>query len=149
MRNNPLKKGIGLFQKYVKNKFIRFLFVGGLNTVFGYSVYCMMILIGLSYVWATVIQQILGVLFNFMTTGTIVFENHDRRLLVKFVMTYILTYFVSVSFNKSIQDWFNFNTYFSGFGGTLVAALLSFFLLRYFVFKEENKTYNKGIKDNE
>ena len=33
-----LNIGIDLFHKYVQNKFIRFLFVGGLNTLFGYSV---------------------------------------------------------------------------------------------------------------
>jgi len=32
---NTLKKGIELFHRYVKHKYIRFIFVSGLNTVFG------------------------------------------------------------------------------------------------------------------
>lgn len=132
-----LNKGIDLFHKYVQNKFIRFLFVGGLNTLFGYSVYCLMIWIGLSYVWATVVQQILGVLFNFMTTGSLVFENSDRRLLFKFILSYIITYFINIGVNKALQICFDFNTYITGMGATIVAAMCSFFILKYFVYKKD------------
>lgn len=132
-----LTKGIDLFHKYVQNKFIRFLFVGGLNTLFGYSVYCLMIWIGLSFVWATVVQQVLGVLFNFMTTGSLVFENSDKRLLFKFILSYIVTYFINIGVNKALQVCFDFNTYITGMGATIVAALCSFVILKFFVYKQK------------
>lgn len=132
-----LSKGIDLFHKYIKNKFIRFIFVGGLNTLFGVGVYCLMILLGLPYVWATLVSQILGVFFNFMTTGTLVFENSDPRLIFRFVLNYVLTYFINIGFNKLIQVSAGVNTYISGIGAAILTALVSFFILRSFVYRNK------------
>ena len=63
-----------IWQK-VDNQFVRFVLVGILNTAFGYGVYCLMLWIGLSYWWATLIANVLGVLFNFKTTGVLVFKS--------------------------------------------------------------------------
>lgn len=126
--------GISKFHEFVRPKFIRFVLVGGLNTAFGYGVYCLMIFIGLPYVWATLVSQVLGVLFNFFTTGTLVFDNRDKRLLLRFVMNYILTYFVSIGVNKACQDFLGWNTYISGIGAMVVSALCSYFILKFFVY---------------
>jgi putative flippase GtrA len=55
-----------------KHKFARFLLVGVLNTIFGYFLYGTLILIGLDYKYAVLLVTILGVLFNFQTTGRLV-----------------------------------------------------------------------------
>ncbi|MCU7242422.1 MAG: GtrA family protein [Microcystis aeruginosa WS75] len=55
-----------------KHKFARFLLVGVLNTIFGYFLYGTLILIGLDYKLAVLLATILGVLFNFQTTGRLV-----------------------------------------------------------------------------
>lgn len=137
-----LQKGINAFLFHIKNKFIRFVFVGGLNTAFGISVYCLMIWIGLSYVWATMISQVLGVLFNFMTTGRLVFENQDKRLIFKFILNYIFTYFVNVGINKASQLAFNCSAYTSGIIACLLTALISFFILSRFVYYK-NQEHNE------
>lgn len=134
-----LEVGIHSFHELVKSKFIRFLLVGGLNTVFGYGVYCLMVFIGLSYVWATLVSQVLGVLFNFLTTGTLVFDNRDKRLFLRFVLNYVLTYFISIGANKACQEIFGWNTYISGIGAMAVSALCSFFILKFFVYGSRPK----------
>lgn len=133
-----LQKGIDLFHKYIQNKFIRFILVGGLNTAFGLGVYCLMIWMGLSYVWATLISQILGILFNFITTGTLVFENNDKGLIFKFVFCYVLTYFFNVGINKTFQVIFDVNEYISGIGAIIISALISFFILKLFVYNAKS-----------
>ncbi len=138
-----LQKGIDTFQRYIKNKFIRFLFVGGLNTAFGLGVYCLMIWIGISYIWSTLIAQVLGVLFNFISTGTLVFENSDKRLIFKFIISYVVTYFINVGTNKTIQELFGCNAYFSGIGATIVAAVSSFFILKLFVYNDKKQHNNE------
>ena len=55
-----------------KHKFARFLLVGVLNTLFSYFLYGTLILIGLDYKYAVLLVTILGVLFNFQTTGRLV-----------------------------------------------------------------------------
>ncbi|MBR4924286.1 MAG: GtrA family protein [Prevotella sp.] len=134
--SNLLRTGIDIFLNHIKNKFIRFIFVGVLNTLFGYGVYCLMILLGCSYIWATLISQVLGVLFNFITTGNLVFENNDKRLIFKFVLSYIITYFINIGVNKGLQIWFDCNQYVSGFGAILVSAISSFFILKLFVYRK-------------
>jgi putative flippase GtrA len=56
-----------------KHKFARFLLVGALNTLFGYFLYGSLILIGINYKLAALLATIQGVLFNFQTTGRLVF----------------------------------------------------------------------------
>ncbi len=141
---NLLQRGIEQFHKNVQNKFIRFIFVGGINTVFGLGVYCLMIWIGLSYIWATLISQILGVLFNFVTTGTLVFENSDKKLIFKFILSYVLTYFINVGINRVLQLAFGLNEYFSGIVAIIVSALISFLILKFLVYND--KSHNKNEK---
>lgn len=131
-----LREGIDIFHKYIRNKFIRFIFVGGLNTAFGLSVYCLLIWIGLSYIWATLISQVLGVLFNFITTGSLVFENSDRRLIYKFIFSYIITYFINIGINRALQITFGVNEYISGIVAIILSAIVSFFILKQFVYND-------------
>jgi len=56
-----------------KHEFARFVLVGVLNTLFSYFLYGSLILIGLNYKYAVLLATILGVLFNFQTTGRLVF----------------------------------------------------------------------------
>ncbi|MGV2387505.1 MAG UNVERIFIED_CONTAM: GtrA family protein [Microcystis novacekii LVE1205-3] len=57
------------FNLIKKHKFARFLLVGVLNTLFSYFLYGSLILIGLNYKYAVLLATIIGVLFNFQTTG--------------------------------------------------------------------------------
>lgn len=134
--SNIVRKGIDFFLGRIKNQFIRFVFVGVLNTLFGYGVYCLMIHIELPYTWATLVSQILGVLFNFITTGNLVFGNNDKRLFFKFMLSYIITYFINIGVNKGLQVWLDCNQFVSGFGAILVSALSSFFILKLFVYRK-------------
>lgn len=135
---NPIRKGIMAFQRLIPNKFIRFLFVGGLNTAFGVGVYCLAIFIGLPYFVATLLSNVLGVLFNFVTTGNIVFENGDPRLIFRFVICYIVVYFV----NTAIVHFLIFsglNDYWAGILATIPTALFSFFALKTFVYRNPKR----------
>ena len=75
---------------------IRFLVVGGINTVFGYSLYALLIFIGLHYSIAVLLAQICGIAFNFNTTGRIVFHNKKSGLFFHFAGVYIVTFAVNV-----------------------------------------------------
>ena len=54
-------------------RLVRFLVIGAVNTAFSYVIYALLVLIGLHYSLATLISTILGIIFNFFTTGRIVF----------------------------------------------------------------------------
>ena len=57
----------------ITNKFTKYLFVGILNTVFGYSLFALLIFINLHYTLASLLATIAGVLFNFKTMALRIF----------------------------------------------------------------------------
>ena len=120
----------------VDNQFIRFVLVGVLNTIFGYSIYCVMLKIGLSYWWATLIANVLGVMFNFKTTGVLVFKNHNNWLFFRFALCYVLAYFLNVGIITLFTHFTTINQYISGFVATICVALFSFFFLKLVVFRK-------------
>jgi len=76
---------------------LRFLAVGGINTVFGYSLYAALVWLMLPPQMALLLSTVLGVLFNFATYGRLAF---DRRLgwkgLFRFVAVYAVLYGINV-----------------------------------------------------
>lgn len=70
------------------NQFLRFLVVGVLNTIVGYLLYIIGLWIGLSYQIALICSTILGVTFNFFTTGRIVFQNTTLGKMIGFFAVY-------------------------------------------------------------
>ena len=81
--------GIALFERYRRP--ILFVLVGVLNTAVGYGLFALVFVFTQSHRVALVIATILGVLFNFFTTGRIVFDNRSGRALVPFVFGYVIT----------------------------------------------------------
>jgi len=77
-------------------RFFRFLLISALNAVFGYSLFAGLILLGIRYPLAGAIGTIVGILFNFQTTGRVVFESHDLSLILRFFGVYAITYVVGV-----------------------------------------------------
>jgi putative flippase GtrA len=88
--------GEGGIRRLLRSRFVRFLLVGGLNTVFGYTVFAISILIGIPYPLAALVSTVLGVLFNFKSYGTLVFGSHDNRLILRFFAVYGICYFVGL-----------------------------------------------------
>ena len=136
---NPVRRAILAFQRLIPNKFVRFLFVGGLNTAFGVGVYCLAIFLGLHYFVATLLSNVLGVLFNFITTGNIVFENGDPRLIFRFVLCYVGVYLVNTGIVK-LLILSGMNDYWAGILATVPTAVFSFFALKTFVYRTPKKT---------
>lgn len=126
-----------LIEKYydvVGSQLLRFVLVGGLNTVFGMGVYCLAIFVGLPYFVATLVSNVLGVLFNFLTTGNLVFHNGNPRLIFRFMTCYVVIYFVNTGVVKLFLA-LGMNSYWAGILATPVVALCSYFLLKRFVYK--------------
>lgn len=125
-----------IWQK-IDGQFIRFVLVGVLNTAFGYAVYCLMIWIGLSYWWASLIGNILGILFNFKTIGVLVFKNPDNSLFFRFLLCYILGYGLNVGIIYLLTNYTPLNDYWSGLIALPIVALFSFFYQKLFVFNHK------------
>jgi len=77
-------------------QFVRFLLVGVLNTLFGYACFALLLWFGLHYTVAMALATVLGVLFNFKSSGALVFGSNDNRLVFRFVASYAVIYLANI-----------------------------------------------------
>ena len=159
MLKQLVKRPVKLLQR-IENKFIRFLFVGVLNTMFGYGLFVLFIWFGMHYSIALFCANFLGILFNYKTTGYIVFETRSNRLLLHFFLVYGIVYLFNLgelylldasNLYETILDW-HFMKFLDdlplnkekigdviGQAITLLPnAILSFLLNKIFVFKKKD-----------
>ena len=77
-------------------RFLKFLVVGVANTAFGFAVYAVLLrLFGLPWQWALALSYVLGVLWNFVTHGRIVFGTQGIRRLPAYVLAYVALFFLN------------------------------------------------------
>ena len=127
-----MEKLLNLFNQ--NKKFILFLCVGLLNTLFGYSIFAFFLWIGVHFTISALISTIAGILFNFTTFGRIVFKNNSYSNLPKFVFIYALNYFLGVSV-LYYCDQLDYNLYFVQAILLMPTAALRYLLMKYFVYK--------------
>ncbi len=80
----------------LSKRFIRYLLVGGLNTLFGFLAYSALIFLGLPTWGALLGGNVAGVTFNFFTVGGIVFSDLSPARLPLFVTAYVAIYLVNL-----------------------------------------------------
>jgi len=114
-------------------RFGRYIVVGMINTAFGYGVYALLLYVGLHYAIASLIATVLGVIFNFFTTGRIVFRNSDNGRLFRFFIVYGLVYVFNIA-GLSIMASLKVDLYRAGLVMVPPAAILAYILNRRFVF---------------
>lgn len=118
-----------LFEK----RFAVFLLVGGVNTLFGYGLFALLMFFGVHYALALFVATIVGVIFNFKSTGALVFESSDNRLVLRFILGYVVVYLFNLAGIRCLEAL--------GVGAIvgaafmmLPAAVLSYILNSRFVF---------------
>jgi putative flippase GtrA len=73
-------------------RFIRFLFTGILNTLFGYAVFLICLATNLIPEFALAIATVIGAFFNYLTATRMVFGPQARSRLPSFIAIYAFIY---------------------------------------------------------
>ena len=131
--DNDCLASAGWVDFFRKNQFFRFLVVGALNTLFGYSLFAFFIYCGFSYVIAALLGTTIGILFNFRTISQLVFQQSDKRLFWRFLLVYAGTYVFGVTVLKT-GTYFLQNIYIIGAIASPITAILTYLLHKHFVF---------------
>ena len=121
---------------------IRFILVGVLNTAFSYLVYAAFLFFGLSYQLANFLALVVGILFSFKTQGHFVFDNPDNRLLGRFVVSWTLIYFCTITVIGQIIA-LGFDPYSAGALSLPFSVALSYLTQKYFVFRHKPKIHSQ------
>jgi len=125
-----------LFRRYSnwrETRLLKFFLVGALNTAVGYGLFLIALWIGLHYSAAIAVATVLGMLFNFKSTGILVFQSRDPARLWRFIAVYGVLYLINLGgvgtlLHVGLPAWL------AGLLLVLPLALLAYFLNSRYVF---------------
>lgn len=122
------------FELLASKQLRKFIYVGLLNTLVGYSLFAFFIYLEFAYPLAILYSTILGVLFNYKTIGKLVFSHSGPSKLFQFVSVYVVIYILNVGGIWGFELIGLENKYMSGFLLLAPLALLSYVLNKKYVF---------------
>ena len=129
-------KGFGILNK-LTTKFtgmpLKFILIGVLNTFFGYIVFALLSLVNLIYPVALALSMVIGIFFNFYTTGKFVFRSINFFRFHFFIFVYLFVYLLNIIFmtlllNLGIKDLIAYAII------IFPSAILTFFMLKKYVY---------------
>src|SRR4051812_24112346 len=118
-----------MIRQILKKPFVKFLFVGGINTAFGYLTFALIIFFVKSLYISVVLSNIIGVIFNFNTYGRLVFYSKDNSRIFRFIVAYLIIMLLQISLIKVLIGVGIPNNYIAAAIILLPMAALSFLLL--------------------
>jgi len=115
----------------------RFLIVGFINTCFYYSLFALFIYFDMSYQLAVLLATAIGVFFSFSTFSTLVFDNANKKLIFKFILSYGVLYMIHIFIISKLLLYFS--TLVCGFIAIFPMVVLTYIFNKFFVFKGSNE----------
>lgn len=114
-------------------RFFIFLLIGGLNTLFGFAVYAIFVMLH-SPTWLALIGgNLAGMVFNFFTTGHFVFLDISPGRIPRFAGVYLLIYYANLEL-IGVVNRYTHNAMVSQACLTPFFAVISYMLLSRWVF---------------
>lgn len=131
-----MTNGPGAHQR-VPARMLRFLATGVLNTAFGYAVYAALLYAGAGYLPALFAATVLGVCFNQLTFGRLVFRDRTSAgTMPRFVAAYAATYAANAGMlHVAVQGW-GWNAYAAQAACLPPTVAFSWLLLNHWVFRK-------------
>lgn len=116
----------------------KFLVVGLLNTVVGYAIYAILILLEVPYLAALLMATVAGVTFNYFSIGRLVFKSKGGlHVFARFIAAYGLIYFANAAgLELSIRN-FQLSPYLGQALCVPPSVILSWLLMNYWVYKND------------
>lgn len=129
---------IELYKKLTKKKEIRFLIVGGLNTIFGYAIYALLLYLNINYLVANAIATVIGVIHSYLWNRFYTFKSHDKALgeIVRFSAVYGVSFTIGTCTLYMFKSIFHINEYIAGLCNLVITTLISYFGHNLFSFKK-------------
>ncbi len=116
---------------------IRFLIVGGINTIVGYGVFAFFIWVGLHYFFANVLSTTIAVANSYILNKYFTFKQPKKSAAeaVRFVSVYIISFILGNVILYILVDRLSVTPYLAGLCNLVFTTLISWFGHKYFSFK--------------
>jgi putative flippase GtrA len=112
---------------------VRFLLAGAVNTVFGYSVFFLMLLVPAPLWLQLLAANVVAVTFNYVTAARFVFRHGGWRPILRFVAVYVVLYGVNLVAMQALLDR-GWQPMWAAVAVLPPVTVLTFFCQRWFVF---------------
>ena len=123
-----------MLRKLFNLRGIRFLLVGGLNTIFGFAVFSIIVCLGGQTWHALLGGNLMGIVFNFLTIGGVVFCDISLRRLPRFALTYLGLLSLNLILIGQLTSAFQLDRITTQALLTAPMAILSYLIVSKFVF---------------
>ncbi|MDD3048710.1 MAG: GtrA family protein [Bacilli bacterium] len=135
-----MKKISNFIKKYLEKKFVRFLIVGGINTIVGYGTFALFLFFNCHYYFAYIMSYIIGVANSYLWNKFFTFKSEGKsyKELFRFICVYLVSFAIGSLTLYLIVDVFNINEYLAGLLNLIITTLISWFGHNKFSFKKEN-----------
>ncbi len=132
-----MSKVVEKIKKLFKIQQIRFLFVGGLNTIVGYGTYALLIMLNVNYLLANTISTVVGVIHSYIWNRKFTFKSNKnvKSELFKFVIVYCISYLIGLFNIFILVSKFGINKYAAGLVNLIITTFISWFGHKYFSFR--------------
>lgn len=116
---------------------LRFLLVGGYNTVFSYALYALFIYIGITAQLALFLSFLLSSINSYITQKFYVFNTKGNYLseYVKCLFTWFGSYLINAILLETLMRLMHLNPYLAEFIALVLITVYSYIALKYFAFK--------------
>lgn len=119
----------------VNKKFIKFIFVGILNTIVSYLLFAGIFFLTANKELTLTLSFVIAVVFNYFMVAHYVFKDkREFKKLIKFFLVYILLYIVNFIHLKIFVDIYSINVYLAQFLTLVYLPILSFYINNKYVF---------------
>jgi putative flippase GtrA len=116
---------------------VRFLVMGGLNTLFGFLSYSLAIWLWGEIWLALLISNVTGVVCNFLTMGGLVFRDLGLARLPRFVLVYLAIYLINWGCIELLMGFIATSKILAQAGLVVPMALMSYVFLSNYVFRRD------------
>jgi putative flippase GtrA len=118
------------------HRLVKFLGVGVLNTLVGYSIYAVLVLIGLPYLLALFVATVAGVVFNYFSFGRIVFKVDGGWFVFgKFIVAYAVVYVTNAVLLSLLTEGEYLNAYLAQGVCIFPSVAMSWVLMNLWVYR--------------
>lgn len=127
-------------------QFLRYAFVGTLNTIVGYGVYWILLQLNVHYIAATAVSSVIAILHSYIWNRNFAFKSKNKGTkktfaeLLRFCSVYAVQYLISIGFTALFVEKINMTPEIGGFISMLLCTVISYVGHKYWSFHSRGKS---------
>lgn len=148
--DSPKREKMNLTQYYspmisrpiINTTFIRFVLVGIVNTIIGYSLIMVFFhIFGLSYGGSYFLSYVISFVISFFLNRRFVFFSKNKKIreFIKFILSFVISYLISYIFLYIFVEYKIMNENIAFFAGMVIYSTLFYLLNKYFTFNNKRE----------